>query len=258
MSLASVGGAPAPILSFDALDSTNAEARRRAEAGEAGPLWITAARQLQGRGRRGRGWETGAGNLAATLLTTTDRSPAEAANLSFVAALAVADLAASVVPETLVRLKWPNDVLVDGRKAAGILIESGRGEGGRLWLAIGMGVNLVTPPGAADRPATALAEHLRSDVNRTPTPAEALTTLAAAFARHAAAWETGGFAPVRSAWRERAYGLGGACTVRLERETVEGVAEDLDESGALLLRLPNGSRRAITAGDVFFGAGEGG
>lgn len=256
MTIASVDGAPAPILSFDALDSTNAEARRRAEAGEAGPLWITAARQFQGRGRRGRAWETGAGNLAATLLTTTDRSPAEAANLSFMAALAVADLAASVVPEPLVRLKWPNDVLVDGRKVSGVLIESGRAEAGRLWLAIGVGVNLSTPPAAADRPATALADHLRPDLSRPPTPAEALTVLAAAFAAYTDAWERGGFEPIRSAWRERAYGLGRPCTVRLERETIEGIAEDLDASGALVLRMPDGSRRVITAGDVFFGGQE--
>ena len=241
----------APILSFDALDSTNAEARRRAEAGELGPLWITAARQVAGRGRRGRAWETGAGNLAATLLTTTHRAPAEAANLSFVAALAVADLAASVVPDALVKLKWPNDVLVDGRKVSGILIESGRVGGGALWLAVGIGVNLRTPPEASERPATALADHLRPELSAPPEALVALQTLAAAFARHAAAWETQGFAPVRRAWLGRAYGLGRPCAARLERETVEGIAEDLDATGALIVRLADGSRRAITAGDVF-------
>src|SRR5580704_7144913 len=109
-----------PVVAFDEVDSTNAEARRRAEAGEAGPLWITAKRQSAGRGRRGRAWETGAGNLAATLLMVTDRAPAEAAQVSFVAALAVADLASAYVPTERVKLKWPNDVMVSGRKLAGI------------------------------------------------------------------------------------------------------------------------------------------
>lgn len=248
---------PWSILSFAALDSTNAEARRRAEAGETGPLWITAARQLQGRGRRGRAWETGNGNLAATLLTTTDRAPAEAANLSFVAALAVADLAASVVPETLVRLKWPNDVLVDGRKVSGILIESGSLPFERLWLAIGIGVNLATPPEAPERPATALADHLRPDLAASPDPAAALEALAASLAEWARRWEAYGFAPIRQAWRERAFGLGQPCTARLAIETFEGVAEDLDDTGALVLRRSDGTRRTITAGDVFFGTGQG-
>src|SRR3984957_6921346 len=109
-----------PIEALEEIDSTNAEARRRAEAGARGPLWITAKRQTAGRGRRGRAWETGAGNLAATLLIHTDKPPAEAAQVSFVAALAVADLAAAFVPASLVSLKWPNDPMIAGKKTAGI------------------------------------------------------------------------------------------------------------------------------------------
>ena len=125
MTLASTG-ALIPILRFDEIDSTNAEGRRRADAGEIGPLWITAARQTAGRGRRGRAWETGSGNLAATLLLTLDKSPAEAALISFVTALAIADLTTTYVPPSLVTLKWPNDVMVAGRKVSGVLIESGK------------------------------------------------------------------------------------------------------------------------------------
>ena len=114
-----------PIEALDEVDSTNAEARRRADAGDRGPRWITASRQTAGRGRRGRAWETGAGNLAATYLAHTAKPPAEAAQVSFVAALAVADLAAAYVPAALVSLKWPNDPMIAGRKTAGILVESG-------------------------------------------------------------------------------------------------------------------------------------
>jgi BirA family biotin operon repressor/biotin-[acetyl-CoA-carboxylase] ligase len=245
-------GAPIPILRFDEIDSTNAEARRRAEAGETGPLWITALRQTAGRGRRGRTWETGSGNLAATLLLTLDKPPAEAALISFVTALAVADLAAEYVPPSLITLKWPNDVMVAGRKVSGVLIESGKAVGEHLWLAVGCGVNLKTPPQAADRPATAFAEHLKSDIAAPPSPAEALEHLSLRFQHWLALWDRQGIGAVLDAWTARAQGMGGPCTARLDQETVEGVAEGLDPSGALLLRLPDGGIRRITAGDVFF------
>ena len=239
------------MLRLDAVDSTNAEARRRAEAGQTGPLWITARRQTAGRGRRGRAWETGAGNLAATLLTTTARPPVEAAQLAFVTALAVADLALAQVPDALVRVKWPNDVLVAGAKVAGVLIESGSRGDGWLWLAIGVGVNLKTTPRETDRPAAAMAEHLRADVAAPLSPDQALEVLARAFDEWLSLWEAQGFAPIRAAWSARAE-LRRPCVARLDHEAVEGVAEALDDDGALRLRLADGAVRRITAGDVFF------
>lgn len=239
-----------PIEALDEIDSTNAEARRRAEAGATGPVWITAARQTAGRGRRGRSWETGAGNLAATLLMVTSKAPAQAAQVSFVAALAVADLAARYVPATLVSLKWPNDPMIAGRKTAGILVESGPHPAGGLWLAVGIGVNLAHPPVAAERPATAFTEHMRPPP---PTPLEALNVLAESFERWRALWDDMGFAPIAEAWTARAHGLGQACIARLANETIEGIAEGLDADGALRLRTASGVVRRITAGDVFFG-----
>jgi BirA family biotin operon repressor/biotin-[acetyl-CoA-carboxylase] ligase len=238
-----------PILVLGEVDSTNAEARRKAEAGERGPLWITAARQSAGRGRRGRAWETGAGNLAATWLFTTALRPAEAAQVSFVAALAVADLAAAFVPASLVSLKWPNDLLIGGEKAAGILVESGAAPDGGLWVAAGMGVNLATAPLAAERAATTLAAHMRT---APPAPLVALEVLAAAAERWRGVWQGGGFAPIAAAWTARAHGLGERCTARLVGESLEGVAEGLDSDGALRLRTADGAVRRITAGDVFF------
>jgi BirA family biotin operon repressor/biotin-[acetyl-CoA-carboxylase] ligase len=240
-----------PIEALDEVDSTNAEARRRAEAGARGPLWITARRQTAGRGRRGRSWETGAGNLAATYLAHTDKPPAEAAQVSFVAALAVADLAAAYVPASLISLKWPNDPLIAGRKTAGILVESGAHPTGGLWLAVGCGVNLATPPDAAEQPATAFAEHMRAPP---PTPLDALSVLAEAFERWRGLWERLGFAPIAEAWTIKAHGLGETCIARLPGETIHGVAEGLDGDGALRLRTAPGAIRRITAGDVFFGA----
>jgi BirA family biotin operon repressor/biotin-[acetyl-CoA-carboxylase] ligase len=239
----------APIVALEEVDSTNAEARRRAEAGESGPLWITAQRQSAGRGRRGRAWETGAGNLAATYLFVAERRPAEAAQVSFVAALAVADLARAFVPPALVSLKWPNDLLLAGSKAAGILVESGSLERQALWVAVGMGVNLASAPAAADRPATTFAAHMRAPP---PAPLDALTVLAGALETWREVWERTGFPPIAAAWTERAHGIGERCLARLPSETLEGIAEGLDPDGALRLRTTDGVVRRITAGDVFF------
>jgi BirA family biotin operon repressor/biotin-[acetyl-CoA-carboxylase] ligase len=244
-----VGDHP-PIDAYDEIDSTNAEARRRAEAGQGGPVWITAAVQTAGRGRRGRAWSTERGNLAATLLMTTDLPPVDAAQVSFVAALAASDLADACLGPGAARLKWPNDVLVHGRKAVGILVESGASPDQRLWVAVGIGVNLKHAPTNLERPATAFADHMAAPP---PEPGAALEVLATSFERWRRLWTTQGFAPIARGWTERAMGLGEPCEARLPARTLSGVAEGLDLDGALRLRLDDGSLERVTAGDVFFG-----
>ncbi len=232
---------------FETLDSTNEEAKRRALGGETGPLWIIARSQSAGRGRRGRAWTSQTGNLFTTGLFKLDASAGRLAQLSFAAALAVGDLAARVIDPALVRLKWPNDVLVAGRKVTGILLESGAHPQGGLWLAVGIGVNLAHHPEDAERPATDLSEHGAS-----LTPEAACEILAERFDYWRSAWDRDGFAPLREAWLARAWGLGERCTARLHDETVEGVFADLSEDGSLRLDLKDGGRRLISAGDVFF------
>lgn len=239
-----------PIEAYDELDSTNAEARRRAEAGEGGPVWITALAQTAGRGRRGRSWQTATGNLAATLLLTTDKPAGEAAQISFVAALAAADLVDTCLGSGAARLKWPNDVLVHGRKAVGILVESGVGPDGVLWLAVGIGINLAHAPQDVERPATALAEHMTVPP---PSPLDALDVLATRFEHWREAWAREGFAPIAEAWTARAHGLGEPCEARLPNQSLRGVALGLDSDGALRLKLDDGAIMRITAGDVYFG-----
>ncbi len=243
----------APILLLDRTDSTNAEARRRADAGETGPLWIVARRQTDGRGRRGRSWESQDGNLFATLMQLTRKSPAEAAQVTFVAALAIADLLDAWAPASLVTIKWPNDVMLAGQKASGVLVESGVHESGGLWLAVGIGINLVSAPEGTERPATALAHHLRGDAASPPSIEVAAAKLAEAFNVWMTRWETLGFQPILDAWRARTAGLDGPAVARLGRETIEGRAEGVGPDGALQLRLADGSLRLISAGDVFFG-----
>ena len=238
-----------PVLIFPELDSTNSEAARRARSGEPGPLWITTTTQTAGRGRQGRAWQGGQGNLAATLLLSTHKPPAQAAQVAFVAALAAADMAADFVPSGRVTLKWPNDVLIGGAKACGVLVETGAAEGGGLWLAVGVGANLAGAPDDTPYPAT----HFGAE-GRTPSPEEALEALDAAFAHWLDIWVGQGFEPVRIAWTARAYGLGQTASVALSGEAINGVAQGLDADGALLLRGPEGTVRRITAGDVIFGA----
>jgi BirA family biotin operon repressor/biotin-[acetyl-CoA-carboxylase] ligase len=237
------------VASFDEIDSTNEEARRRAALGERGPLWIWARRQTAGRGRRGRAWESPEGNLLATLLIAPGVPAPEAARLSFVGALAVYDLAAAYAPRAAVRVKWPNDVLIDGRKVAGILLESSGQEGvdALPWLAIGIGVNLVSAPASTHHPATFLGAH-----GAAPSPAEALATLADAWETRFRVWRVSGFAAIREAWLDVAAGLGSPIEVRLPGETLHGRFETLMPDGALSLILPTGTRRAVTAGEVFF------
>ncbi|MDB5735640.1 MAG: biotin--acetyl-CoA-carboxylase ligase [Alphaproteobacteria bacterium] len=224
------------------IDSTNSEARRLAEAGETGPVWISADRQTAGRGRRGRTWDSGSGNLAATLLL---RPPADFAQLSFAAALAVSDTAAHFAPSVRIAVKWPNDVLAGGRKLAGILLESGQDAKG-TWLAIGVGINLAGHPDGTEFPATSLLAFVTP-----PSPEQALTILAARFAYWYDAWMKQGFKTLRAAWLARAGGLGATIRARLPHETRHGVFEGIDASGALLLN-EQGTVRAITAGEVFF------
>ena len=229
---------------FDEIDSTNEEARRLAQAGEHGPLWLTAGRQTAGRGRRGRNWETPHGNLAATLLLQPGRRESEWPQLSFVAAIAASDMAASFAPNARIALKWPNDVLADGKKLAGILLENAHGA-----LAIGIGVNLRHYPTDTEFPATSLAA-LGAEV---PSSADGLARLAADFAKWYEVWSAQGFATIRDAWLARAHGLGTRIRARLVKEERSGMFEGIDESGALLLNEGFGRLSTLPAADIFFG-----
>jgi BirA family biotin operon repressor/biotin-[acetyl-CoA-carboxylase] ligase len=235
------------LVSHDQLDSSNAEALRLARAGERGPLWITARQQSAGRGRRGRNWVSEPGNLHATLLLT-DPSPAEhAAQLSFVAALALHDAIGLLAPAVpALALKWPNDLLLGERKFAGILIESEAAADG-LVVAIGMGVNCDRHPADTPYPATDLAA-----AGARVTPDDLLRALSGSFLARLRQWDRGaGFAAVRQDWLARAAGIGHEIRVRLPEQELAGRFEALDAAGRLVLRLPDGGLQTITAGEVF-------
>jgi BirA family biotin operon repressor/biotin-[acetyl-CoA-carboxylase] ligase len=166
--------------------------------------------------------------------------------LSFAAALAAAETAYHFAPQAAIAVKWPNDILADGGKLAGILLEGGTDAKGP-WLAIGIGMNLAGHPAATEFPATSLAQLGIA----APPPDEALSVLAARFAHWYDRWMSEGFHSLRTAWLARAMQLGAPIRARLPQETREGVFEGIDETGALILN-ESGQRRLIAAGEVFF------
>jgi BirA family transcriptional regulator, biotin operon repressor / biotin---[acetyl-CoA-carboxylase] ligase len=232
------------------VDSTLNEAARRF-ADLRGPTWILALHQTAARGRRGREWRHPAGNFAATLVLPGPIAPATAALRSFVASLALHDACAAVTGRAgQFALKWPNDVLLNGGKVAGILLETIGPRGDAL--SIGIGVNLAQAPGADQVEAGAVRPvSLLSEIGASVTPAEFLDVLAPAYARHEAQMATYGFAPIRTAWLDRAARLGEVITARLPGEEVTGRFDAVDEQGQLVLSTPQGPRR-IAAADVFF------
>jgi BirA family biotin operon repressor/biotin-[acetyl-CoA-carboxylase] ligase len=234
---------------LEALGSTNEAALAQARAGEPGPLWITASRQTAGRGRRGRAWVSEPGNLHATLLLTDPSPQHRAAELSFVAALAVHDAIVALAPIVAPRIaiKWPNDVLIDGAKCAGILIE-GEGAGAApLAVAVGIGVNCAHHPRDLAFAATDLAA-----LGLAVDPEGLFLVLSRTMLDRLAQWDRGnGFPAVRSDWLQRAAGLGGNIRVVFGDRELEGRFETLDAAGRLMLRLADGTPQAIAAGDVF-------
>lgn len=234
-----------PIHWFDEIDSTNEEARRRARAGDLGPLWIAAREQSAGRGRLGRGWVSPQGNLFSTALFAEPNGLEHAVRVPFASGLAVADACRELVPQGDFRLKWPNDVRVEGAKLCGILVESGSLHG-TTWIAAGIGINVKSIPGGAGQAATSLA-----DLGAHPGIAaeDVLNTLCRTFSKRLAQARTDFQALLRD-WLGVAEGHGQTVTAGPPEARLEGIFEGLADDGGLILRLPNGQTQIIRAGDV--------
>ena len=230
---------------FDGIDSTNEEARRRVKSGAFSDVWIAARSQSAGRGRLGRAWKSPQGNLFSTALFRMDDTIANATKIPFVSGLAVADVVRVFAPDVAVKLKWPNDVRVEGAKLSGILVEAGQLDSG-CWVACGIGMNVQTAPDGTGQAATCLGDLSGNSAISTDIVLDALR---GSFQKRLQQLGLG-FEHIRRDWLEFAEGLGDTIAVRIADDEVSGVFEDLGANGEILLRLPNGSLRSITAGDV--------
>ena len=236
------------LVAHEVLVSTNAEALALAGRGEQGPLWITAGHQTGGRGRRGRTWVSERGNLFASLLLTDTAPPEHWPELAFVAALAIHDAVAETAPALRPQLsiKWPNDLLLDGAKLAGILIEA-ESVGGLTAVAAGIGVNCAHHPENLTYPATSLAAG-----GAAIAPDALLQALSHTMVSRLTQWGRGsGFAAIRAEWLKHAANIGGDIHVRLAGRELTGRFETVDRMGRLMLRLPAGNLEAITVGELF-------
>lgn len=248
---------------FDSVGSTSTEAARAAQAGDIGDVWFCALQQTAGRGRRGRPWQSPHGNLAASLLVVPAVDPAIAATLGFVAGVALNQALAGIVPAAILKtgidgadlangriaLKWPNDVLADGAKLAGILLEAHKRPDGALAIVVGIGVNVVEAPAGLPYPATSLRA-----LGLDATAETVFGALSDAWVDAVELWDRGrGVTAVLELWRRSAAGIGAEVAVNRDGDIVRGIFETIDEGGRLIVRANDNSRIAITAGDVHFG-----
>lgn len=240
---------------YETIGSSNDAARALAQAGAPEGALVWASEQTAGRGRRGRGWSSPPGNLYLSMVLRPRVTSAAAAQIGFVAAIALGEAVAALLPDGAdrIRYKWPNDLLVDGAKLAGILLEAGPlqdlGDGisGPGYIVAGIGANVVSAPTDTAYPATSLvasgAQHATADI--------LLVRFAARFEAGYRIWRDDGFDRVRGSWLLAGHRTGEALSVRTTQDqTIDGQFVDLDADGSLLLRLANGETRRISAGDV--------
>lgn len=241
------------LVFHEEIDSTNDEAKRLVQAGESGPLWVVADRQSKGRGRLGRSWTSLRGNLHASLVLTGFGPARIAPQLGFVAGVAtISALLRTTGAAERLALKWPNDILLDGAKLGGILLEGApqpvgaSAPGGGLACVIGIGVNCALSPEGVPGPVTDLTR-----LSSAPTAGELLAQLSDSMIETLELWAGGaGFAALRERWLAHAAGLGRDIKVTLAQETIEGRFETIDATGRLILSTRDGER-IIEAGDVF-------
>lgn len=223
----------------------------RARAGAEGNFWVVTSHQRNGRGRRGRSWQAPRGNLAASLLVEPQCDPGVTATIGFVAGLALHEAVRICAPHLVegLRLKWPNDLLLNGGKASGMLLESEVLGHGRRVVVIGIGVNVIAAPEGAPYPVASLQQS-GAHVNA----ASVFEALSATWLEYFALWDNGrGMARVREEWLARAHGVGGPVAIQFGEEVIRGTFETIDANGQLVVRTSPGETRTITAGDVYFG-----
>jgi len=234
--------ATAPIIELGAVDSSNQEAIRRITAGEAGPLWLIAESQHSGRGRLGRTWTSETGNLFCSFICPSGLIADSLNFLPYIVGLSIAQaLERAGLGRDIIRLKWPNDVLLEGKKVSGVLIERTSVD---APVVIGIGVNVTHYPSDAQFPATHVGAYTDC------LAPELLHHLRTCFAAELGAFRTYGTDVLMSKWRDRAWGLGSKRVIRTHAETFEALLESVADDGGLVISR-DGTRQTVYAGDVF-------
>jgi BirA family transcriptional regulator, biotin operon repressor / biotin---[acetyl-CoA-carboxylase] ligase len=237
------------LLSFDSLDSTNEEGKRLAKGGGCHGAVIWAKHQSEGRGRMGRSWVSADGNLFVSVLLQPEKPIQELGQLSFVAAISVIEsLEALLPPGNKLQCKWPNDVLLNDKKLGGILLESFQaGDSDKPWVVVGIGVNVDNFPPRTEFPATCLKDAGVELVSA--------KIILSRFIHHFIdcynTWNEKGFTPMRKKWSAVAWGLETRICARLPDGNIEGICQGIDGNGSLELKLDNGKKHLVHAGDVF-------
>lgn len=226
------------LIELQSVGSTNEHLKNLAREGAPAFTVVWTHDQTAGKGRQGNTWTSFMGNLYMSMLLRPDTGASQAGQLSFVAAVALAETVKTFLPaSTQISLKWPNDLLLNGKKAAGILLEAEEG-----WVVIGMGMNVVAAPeGAAS---------LRS-FGAVVEAGQLLEKISLRLQGLYGIWQKNGFAPIRREWLAFAHNIGNTINVRLPKESFEGKFIGIDDTGALQVELQDGSKRHVSSGEVF-------
>lgn len=240
------------ILTYDILASTNDEAKKLAEAGAEHGTIIFSKSQTKGRGRSGREWVSGVGNLFVSIIIRTNKNAEELSQAAFPVALAAREAIGKHISKTKkIELKWPNDILINGKKAGGILLESNIKPAKKTadWLVVGIGINVKMKPAVNDVETTCLfLEGMKKGAAE-----EVLQSFINSFHKHFPTWEKNGFKEIRTAWLKAAYGAKKNISVKTSTGKVTGKFETIDEKGFLVIKSDSGKKLTISTGDIFFG-----
>lgn len=237
------------LLSFDTIDSTNEEAKRLAANGGAHGAVIWAKEQTNGKGRSGREWQSLPGNLFVTVLLQPGCDIALIPQLTYVASLAAMNTIQDLLPEDCeISLKWPNDVLINGKKIAGILLESFMvPDDDQRWVAVGVGMNVEESPGDVLFPATSLKEEGVEIISAKIVLSRYVHCFVEAYNQ----WSRKGFTSIRRQWNSAAWSIGNQVRISLPHEEIEGVFKNIDLDGGLVIQISPTKKRVIHAGDMF-------
>lgn len=242
------------VVHYDEVDSTNDAARRLAQQGAPAGTLVVAERQTGGKGRMGRSWISPAGEgLWFSFILRPKMLPQEAPRITLVAAVAVAQALRSLTGLDI-RIKWPNDLLIKGKKITGILTEMNSEIGRINYLVVGIGINVDINPISLPPEVRVKATSLSAYLNRKLSRLELLRRCLEELERYFEKWQVGGFDKILEEWKQLSATLGNRVQVMVLEDLIEGLAEDVGADGSLLLRLDDGTSYQVVAGDVMFGA----